>query len=56
MQQNDAVYVDEYEARAWQEDHRQPYKHDEYLGIYADAEGTKADSCNLISGNGPSRG
>lgn len=31
MQQNDAVYVDEYEARAWQEDHRQPYKHDEYL-------------------------
>ncbi len=52
MQQNDAVYVDEYEARAWQEDHPQPYK----LGIYADAEGTKADSCNLISGNWPSRG
>ena len=31
----DAVYVDEDEVRAWQQGHPQPYKRDDYLGLYA---------------------
>jgi nitrite reductase/ring-hydroxylating ferredoxin subunit len=27
----DAVFVDEYEVRAWEQEHPQPYKRDEYL-------------------------
>ena len=42
----DAVYVDEYEVRAWEQEHPQPYKRDEYLGLYADPEGTKAEPFN----------
>lgn len=34
--EDDAVYVDESEIIAWRIDHPQPYRRDEYLGIYAD--------------------
>lgn len=43
---DDAVYVDEDEVRAWGQEHPQPYKRDEYLGLYADPEGTKAEPFN----------
>ncbi len=43
---DDAVYVDEYEVRAWEQEHPQPYKRDDYLGLYADPEGTKAEPFN----------
>ena len=42
----DAVYVDEHEVRAWAQEHPQPYKRDEYLGLYADHEGTSAEPFN----------
>ncbi|MFT5085942.1 MAG: glutamate synthase domain-containing protein 2 [Candidatus Latescibacterota bacterium] len=43
---DDAVYVDEYEVRAWEQEHPQPFKRDDYLGLYADPEGTKDEPFN----------
>ncbi len=40
---NDAVLVDENEIVAWAAKHPQPYKRDEYLGLYADVHGTPAE-------------
>ena len=42
----DAVYVDEAEIAAWAEGHAQPYKREEYLGLYADVHGTPAEPHN----------
>jgi hypothetical protein len=42
----DAVFVDEYDVRAWEQEHPQPYKRDEYLGLYADTHGTSAEPFN----------
>ncbi len=39
-EQQDAVYVDEEEVRAWEKEYPQPYKRDEYQGLYADIHGT----------------
>ena len=36
---DDAVYVDEYEVRAWEQDNPQPYDRDAYQGLYADVHG-----------------
>ena len=36
----DAVLVDGEELRAWARQHPQPYRRDEYLGLYADVHGT----------------
>ncbi len=36
----DAVFVDESQIRGWQRDHPQPYRRDQYLGLYADGHGT----------------
>ena len=44
--EKDAVYVDENEVRAWADEHPQAYKRDEYLGLYADHEGTGAEPFN----------
>ena len=35
----DAVLVDEAEVRAWAVDHPQPYRRDDYLGLYQDVHG-----------------
>ena len=45
-EEDDAVYVDEYEVRAWEQEHPQPYKRDQYLGLYADQNGTDAEPFN----------
>ena len=45
-EEDDAVYVDEHEIQAWERQHPQPYKRDEYLGLYADPEGTSAEPFN----------
>ncbi len=37
------IWVDETEIAEWEIDHPQPYKRDEYLGLYADNEGTDAE-------------
>ncbi|NKB69901.1 MAG: Rieske 2Fe-2S domain-containing protein [Candidatus Latescibacteria bacterium] len=42
----DAVYVDEDEVQAWEKEHPQAYKRDEYLGLYADDNGTDAEPFN----------
>ncbi|MFQ5689501.1 MAG: glutamate synthase-related protein [Gemmatimonadota bacterium] len=42
----DAVLVDEAEIRAWEQVHPQPYRRDEYLGLYADIHGTPAEEKN----------
>ncbi len=42
----DAAYVDEAEIAAWVEGHAQPYKREEYLGLYADVHGTPAEPHN----------
>ncbi len=36
---DDAVYVDEYEVRAWEQDNPQPYDRESYQGLYADIHG-----------------
>ena len=36
---SDSVWVDEDEIKQWTIDHPQPYKRDEYLGLYADVHG-----------------
>ncbi len=43
----DAVLVDENAVRAWAVEHPQPYKRDEYLGLYADVHGTPEEDHNL---------
>ena len=42
----DAVLVDEEEVRTWAEKSPQPYKRDDYLGLYADVHGTPAEPFN----------
>ncbi len=37
--EEDAVWVDEDEIAAWEEKHPQPYKRDEYQGLYQDVHG-----------------
>ena len=43
----DAVFVDEAEVAAWHEEFPQPYRRDEYLGLYADIHGTPEEPDNL---------
>ena len=42
----DAVLVDEREIRAWAEVHPQPYKRNDYLGVFADPSGTAEEPYN----------
>ena len=42
----DAVLVDADEIRAWAQDHPQPFKRDQYLGLYADVHGTPDEEQN----------
>lgn len=44
--QDDAVYVDETEVRAWEKENPQPYQRDAYLGLYADIHGTEQEPHN----------
>ena len=37
------VFVDETEIADWEKQHPQPYRRDEYLGLYADTHGTEAE-------------
>ena len=37
--EDDAVYVDEFEVRAWEQDNPQPYDRKSYQGLYADVHG-----------------
>ncbi len=52
----DAVWVDEDEIRAWERDHPQSYRRDEYLGNYQDIHGTEEEPSNayiqLLARNG----
>ena len=41
--ENGKVLVDQDEITTWEVDHPQPYQRDEYLGLYADHEGTDAE-------------
>ncbi len=43
---DDAVYVDENEIRAWENDNPQAYRRDQYLGLYADLHGTPEEPHN----------
>ncbi len=47
---DDAVYVDAAEIEAWAEEHPQPYRRDEYLGLYADIHGTPEEPHNRSIG------
>jgi glutamate synthase domain-containing protein 2/nitrite reductase/ring-hydroxylating ferredoxin subunit len=42
----DAVYVDTDEVAAWAEENPQPYRRDDYLGLYADVHGTPEEPHN----------
>ena len=42
----DAEFVDADEFREWEEEHPQPYRRNEYLGLYADVHGTPAEPHN----------
>ena len=42
----DAVLVDEEEISTWAAAHPQPYRRDEYLGLYADPHGTPVEPYN----------
>lgn len=42
----DAVFVDEAEVAAWHAKFPQPYRRDEYLGLYADVHGTPEEPHN----------
>ena len=45
------VYVDEEEVAAWEKDNPQTFRRDDYLGLYADHEGTDAEPhTNYIQG------
>ena len=41
------VLVDEDEIKAWELDHPQPYKRDEYLGTYQDVHGSEEEAYNF---------
>ncbi len=43
---DDAVYVDEFEIRAWEQDNPQPYDRTRYQGLYADIHGTPEEPHN----------
>jgi glutamate synthase domain-containing protein 2 len=43
---DDAVYVDAAEVRAWELQNPQPYRREEYLGLYADIHGTPEEPHN----------
>jgi len=45
-EEQDAVLVDADEIRAWADEHPQPYKRDDYLGLYADIHGTPEEEQN----------
>jgi glutamate synthase domain-containing protein 2 len=55
-EQQDAVLVDEEEVRAWAREHPQPYRREEYLGLYADVHGTEAEPFNRYIQELASRG
>ncbi len=44
--EGDAVFVDEEEIRAWEQEHQQPYERDEYQGLYADIHGASEEPFN----------
>ncbi len=44
--ERDAVLVDREEIEEWARDHPQPYRRDEYLGLYQDPTGTPAEPYN----------
>ncbi len=44
--EQDAVLVDAEEVAAWEDAHPQPYRRDDYLGLYADPHGTSAEPHN----------
>jgi methylamine---glutamate N-methyltransferase subunit C len=44
--ESDSVLVDESEVEAFQKEHPQPYRRDEYLGLYADVHGTPDEPHN----------
>jgi glutamate synthase domain-containing protein 2/nitrite reductase/ring-hydroxylating ferredoxin subunit len=46
VEADDAVYVDEHEVVQWELEHPQPYKRDEYLGLYQDHHGDPAEDKN----------
>jgi glutamate synthase domain-containing protein 2 len=43
---SDAVFVDEAEIEEWKKSHPQPYRREEYLGLYMDAHGTPKEPHN----------
>jgi len=44
----DAVWIDEDEIRAWEREHPQPYKRDEYQGAFQDVHGTAEEPHNAL--------
>jgi glutamate synthase domain-containing protein 2 len=44
--EGDAVFVDEEEIRAWEQEHPQPYQRGEYQGLYADIHGASEEPFN----------
>jgi glutamate synthase domain-containing protein 2 len=44
--EQDAVFLDADEVAAWERTHPQPYRRDEYLGLYADVHGTPEEPTN----------
>ena len=44
--EDDAVYVDQAEVMAWQEEHPQPYDRNAYLGLYEDVHGGPEEPYN----------
>ena len=44
--ERDAVFVDEAELAAWENDHPQPFDRNQYLGLYADPHGTPDEPQN----------
>ena len=44
--ESDTIWVDEDEIRSWAKDNPQPYKRDEYLGLYADVHGGPEEPYN----------
>jgi len=44
--ESDTIWVDEDEIRSWAKDHPQPYKREEYLGLYADVHGGPEEPYN----------
>jgi glutamate synthase domain-containing protein 2 len=46
--EDDAVWVDADEIGAWEKENPQPYRRDEYQGLYADVHGTPAEPHNRL--------